>query len=306
MPASPWKIFSWRNGICSGDWEGGGAMALICMGVGGLWLTERALKPVKQSYNQLRQFTADASHELRSPLTVMQGFVELMEDHPERVHPADVKKLAGLASATEQMTSLTEDLLLLARADAGVEISERDCRSILVGEFLEELVSHYWDIAKQREIDLKVDIADRSLMVIFGNRMRLRRLFVNLLDNALQYTPANGRVTVKLDRASRWAIARIEDTGIGIPDEQLESVFQRFWRADAARSQRHNGSGLGLAIAQTIAQQHGGSITVTSVVGEGSCFKVSLPVEATRQPPDPGFLSRDKRLLTGPLRQNRP
>lgn len=257
----------------------GGSLALGCIGISSLWLTDRALIPVKQSFNQLRQFTADASHELRTPLTVIQGFVELMQEHPERVHPADIKKLQVLSSATEQMTCLTEDLLLLARADAGSEIATSDRHSILLDKLLEDLVSNYGDLARQQGIHLQFDRIEGHQTTIVGNSMHLRRLFGNLIENALQYTSGGGTIRVEVEPAARWVVTRIIDTGIGIPPEQLKFIFQRFWRAEAARTYRHTGSGLGLAIAQTIAQQHGGSIKATSVIKQGSCFTVALPAD---------------------------
>ncbi|WP_017326485.1 cell wall metabolism sensor histidine kinase WalK [Synechococcus sp. PCC 7336] len=260
----------------------GGSVALGCIGVGGLWLTKRALEPVEQSFQRLRQFTADASHELRGPLTVMQGFVDLMQVHPERVHPADERKLAALSSATEQMTHLTEDLLLLARADAGVEASDGDRGRICLSELLGELVAETYDRAKRAEIQLQFRPAETAKTEIWGDAMRLRRLFGNLIDNAIQYTPAGGTVEVQVDRSPRWIEVAVTDTGIGIPAEHLQAIFERFWRAEEARTHRENGSGLGLAIAQTIARQHGGKIAVSSMVGKGSYFQVALPGEMKR------------------------
>ena len=111
-----------------------------------------------------------------------------------------------------------------------------------------------------------------------GDKAQLSRLFSNLLENALQYTPEGGKVSLTLSKHNRFALVKVRDTGIGISPEQIPKVFDRFWRADKARSRREGGTGLGLSIVQTIAQRHGGKITVTSEVNVGSCFEVRIPI----------------------------
>jgi hypothetical protein len=255
----------------------GGLVALILCGVGSWWLTQQSLLPIEQNFKKLEQFTADASHELRSPLTVIKTSVDVMESHPERVHPADVKKLQGIASATAQMTQLVEDLLWLARQDR----YRGSCLSTMISfpldELLADIIDSFIPQAQGKQITIEANLA--STNYIRGDPKQLQRLFSNLLANALQYTLESGTVIVSSTHVDKWVVVRVEDNGIGIAKEHLALVFDRFWRADPARGKAKEGVGLGLAIALTIAQSHHGNITVTSQLGKGSCFQVSLPID---------------------------
>ena len=253
----------------------GGMMTLGLVAIGGLWLTQNAIEPIERSFKQLKQFTADASHELRGPLSVIQASVEVMRNHPERIHPKDAKKLASIASATTQLSHLAQDLLFLARAEADAFTPAREWKPVSLDKLLQNLVELFEPIAHDKKITLKYQFA--TTVSVMGDDAQLTRLMSNLLENALQYTPSEGRVVVTLTKHNRSALVNVQDTGIGIEREQLPFVFDRFWRADKARTRREGGTGLGLAIAQTIAQRHGGKITVTSQVGVGSCFQVRLP-----------------------------
>ncbi|MBW4517020.1 MAG: HAMP domain-containing histidine kinase [Timaviella obliquedivisa GSE-PSE-MK23-08B] len=255
----------------------GGAVALALTGVGGVWLVNESLKPTRQSFEQLKQFTADASHELRSPLTAIKTSIDVILKHPERIHPKDARKLSAIASATNQMIRLVEDLLLLARSTAvNPALSSVELKPILLDKVLHDLIALLEPQAHSRKIALKSSLA--AGLTVLGDTSKLNRLFSNLLENALQYTPQGGTVALTLGRVNRFVVVNIEDTGIGIAPERLKLVFQRFWRADRARSYRLGGQGLGLSIAQAIAQQHDGEITVSSKEGVGSCFRVRLPL----------------------------
>jgi signal transduction histidine kinase len=243
--------------------------------LGGIWLTQQSLKPVLETLTQLKQFTADASHELRNPLTAIRASIAVMQSHPERIHPADAEKLQAIASASTQMSQLVEDLLLLARMDR--QTPDRNAwKVIALDELLEDLVTLYCDRAAQNHINLDLKLTANA--DIKGDATQLQRLFTNLIANGLQYTPAGGTVTVSLQRMGLQAIVTVQDTGIGIAPEQLPHLFDRFWRADQARSHHHSGTGLGLAIAQAVALSHGGEITVHSVPNQGSTFIVKLPL----------------------------
>jgi signal transduction histidine kinase len=244
--------------------------------IGGLWLTQNAIEPIEKSFRQLKQFTADASHELRGPLSVIQASVEVMRNHPERIHPKDAKKLASIASATTQISHLAQDLLFLARAETDVSTPAHEWRSISLNSILQNLVELFEIIAQEKKITLQYQC--RATVAVMGDEAQLTRLISNLLENALQYTLPGGQVVLTLAKHSRFALVSVQDTGIGIDREQLPFIFDRFWRADKARSRREGGTGLGLAIAQTIAHRHGGKITVTSQVGVGSCFQARLPL----------------------------
>lgn len=254
----------------------GGVMTLGLVAIGGLWLTQNAIEPIEKSFRQLKQFTADASHELRGPLSVIQASVEVMRNHPERIHPKDAKKLASIASATTQISHLAQDLLFLARAETDVSTPAHEWRSISLNSILQNLVELFEIIAQEKKITLQYQC--RATVAVMGDEAQLTRLISNLLENALQYTLPGGQVVLTLAKHSRFALVSVQDTGIGIDREQLPFIFDRFWRADKARSRREGGTGLGLAIAQTIAHRHGGKITVTSQVGVGSCFQARLPL----------------------------
>lgn len=253
----------------------GGIIALILSTIGSLWLTEQALRPVEQSFQQLKQFTADASHELRSPLTVIRTAVAVIFSHPERIHPLDTKKVVAIASATEQMIHLTEDLLFLARNDTAMPPLVFEQIPLSLNDIVQDLVERLNPQAQAKEIALKSDLL--AEVSIIGNAAQLNRLFSNLLENALQYTLPGGSVVLSIATQNRLVVVSVKDTGIGVAPEHLSLIFQRFWRADTARSQRVGGLGLGLAIAQTIAQRHRGKVTVSSEIGVGSCFQVWLP-----------------------------
>lgn len=254
----------------------GGMMTIFLIGLGGFWLAQKAIEPIEESFQKLKQFTGDASHELRGPLTAIKASVDVMQSHPERIHPKDSKKITAIASATTQMSHLIEDLLFLARTDRDVVIPDREKKPLLINTILQHIVTLLEPFAQNKEITLKADLSLEILVV--GDQTQLTRLFSNLIENALQYTPVGGEVKVQLSKQNRYAMINIKDTGIGIAPDQIPFIFDRFWRADKARSRREGGTGLGLAIAAAIAKSHGGKITVTSQVDVGSCFQVRIPM----------------------------
>ncbi len=244
--------------------------------LGGFWLTKKAIEPVEQSVEQLKQFTADASHELRGPLTAIKASIEVMRNHPERIHPKDVRKLGAIASATDQMTHLVQDLLFLARTEGTKMPTEGEMIELSLNHLLQELVDWLEPLAQEKNLTLEYQALDK--VSVMGDKGQLNRLFSNLIQNALQYTPEKGFVIVTLSQHHRLGRVTVQDTGIGIAPKDLPLVFNRFWRADKARSRRGGGTGLGLAISQAIVQHHRGKITVSSQLGVGTCFEVSLPM----------------------------
>ncbi len=254
---------------------GGIAIALLVSGIGGVILTRQAMQPIEQSFQRLNSFTADASHELRSPLMAIKSNAAVALKYPEGMRETDAEKFQAIANATNQMTRLTEDLLLLARTD---NLPNHDGNTINLTSILIELVQIYKLQYQAKQINLKTQLTDS--LYLLGNAVQLGRLFTNLIENALHYTPSKGVVEIKTSRVGSLIYVNVKDTGVGIAPEHLEQVFDRFWRADQSRSYWAGGSGLGLAIAQAIAQKHGGLITVTSQLGVGSCFTVRLPASA--------------------------
>ncbi len=256
------------------DWGLGSAVVitLAFSSLGGVWLTRKAMQPIEQGFLRLTQFTADASHELRSPLMAITTNAEVALEYPEGLRPKDLKKFKAIASAADQMTRLTEDLLLLARSDQALNLRRE---SVNLEELLNNLVELYQPQADAKEISLSANLIGH--LFVLGDLVQLTRVFANLIENALQYTPQGGKIEVQMMRISQQLSIKVKDTGIGMTPEQLEQVFERFWRADEGRSYRARGFGLGLAIAQSTVQNHGGTLTVTSQLGVGSCFTVQLP-----------------------------
>ena len=261
----------------------GEMFTLVLIGLGGFWLTQKAIEPIEASFLQLKQFTADASHELRSPLTAIKASVDIMRTHPERIHPKDVKKLQAISGATMQMNQTLEDLLFLARADADSDLSvkARKLAPVSLNQILQNCFVLLEPLANEKKIVFQSKFRDE--VKIFGDTAQLSRLFSNLLENALQYTPDEGRVSLDLYKQNRFAVVSVRDTGIGIAPDQISKVFDRFWRANKARSRREGGTGLGLAISQAIAKRHGGKISVTSELNIGTCFLVRIPILDTKR-----------------------
>lgn len=256
----------------------GGMLTLILIGLGGFWLTQKAIEPIEASFLQLKQFTADASHELRSPLTAIKASIDIMRIHPERIHPKDVKKLEAISGATLQMNQTLEDLLFLARADANPNQAMRDRKltPLSLNQILQNCFVLLEPLASEKQIVFQSKFRDE--ISVLGDAAQLSRLFSNLLENALQYTPDEGRVSLDLYKQNRMAIISVRDTGIGLAPDQVSKVFDRFWRANKARSRRKGGTGLGLAISAAIAKRHGGKISVTSELNIGTCFLVRIPI----------------------------
>lgn len=235
-----------------------------------LLLTRKAVQPLEISLRRLRQFSLDASHELRGPLAALAANAEmgLLDGNGEPSQQR--KRFEAIASATAQMEYLVEDLLLLARQDEG---RLDHPRPLDLSQLLLEQLDLHRDVFSLHQQHLSVAIEPQ--LMVQGQATLLQRLWRNLLDNAQRYTPAGGSVTVQARRRGALITVSIADTGMGLSPEQLPRVFERFWRASPDRSQ--GGAGLGLAIANRICLAHGGSIRVTSQQGKGSRFLVELP-----------------------------
>jgi signal transduction histidine kinase len=252
---------------------GGAAISLILVSFGGIFLTRQAMQPIEQSFDRLQQFTADASHELRSPLMAIKASSQVAMRYPEGMRPSDADEFRAIAQSAERMTRLTEDLLMLARMDKKLKVR---WENINLPELLQHLVQQLQSQAVAKDLTLVYQPINSPM--IKGNSEQILRLFTNLIENAIYYTPASGQITISGNVSGQWIAINIKDTGIGIAPEQIEHIFDRFWRADTSRSQWTGGSGLGLAIAQSIAESHGGKISVTSQLAVGSCFTVRLPI----------------------------
>lgn len=228
---------------------------------------------LESSFERIRQFTADASHELRTPLTIMTGELELALR--SRKTPDEYQ--AVLSSALQEVLRLShvvESLLLLSRTDMG-RVSLHMER-VNLGELLADLADAATILGTQKNIYITFRTSPDLYVSADGGK--LRQVFLNLVDNAVKYTPSGGMISIAIHREGNWAEVRVRDTGIGIEREHLRKIFDRFYRVDKARSRELGGAGLGLSIVQWIIQIHNGTISVESEPAKGSTFIVRLPI----------------------------
>ncbi|WP_204137199.1 cell wall metabolism sensor histidine kinase WalK [Halomicronema sp. CCY15110] len=264
----------------------------------GWLLSGIAIAPVRESYQQLKQFTADASHELRNPIAVIQTNVQVALADPEPDAVAQQQQLQVIERLTRRLGRLVDDLLFLARQEGGLvpfEVESVDI-SVLLTDVIEEQAA----IADHKHIQLNCQACETALLslasepsspsavtppnwMVQGNADQLLRLFTNIISNSLQYTPDDGRIEISLEE-EKWqnqaTIAiTIQDNGVGIPEAALPHIFDRFYRVDPARQRSAtSGSGLGLAIAKVIVENHGGDIQLHSRPQQGTEVKIRLPV----------------------------
>ncbi len=233
----------------------------------------QTLDRLERLFHSRQRFLADVSHELRTPLTTIRGNVDLMR----RMGEADPEALDVVQDELKRMTRLVDDLLLLARADTG---------GLPLQQAIVDLDVVFLDVYRQFlsiEPPVNLILKEVDQVSVLGDKDRLKQLILNMIDNAVKYTPPGGDVMLGLSKSNGVAEIEISDTGVGIPAEDLPRIFDRFYRVDKARSRNLGGSGLGLSIAKWIAQAHGGSIRVESTVGEGSSFYITLPVVTNRE-----------------------
>ncbi len=289
-------------------------LVVVLAGVGGLFLADRTLKPVEriadiargigesdlsrridvqtddelgrlastlngmiarleEAFNKQRQFVADASHELRTPLAIIQAESSLALGK-SRTQEEFKRSLELVSQEVDYMSDIVGKLLLLARSDAGVEpvdFQDVDLKDLLVG-----LAQDVEALAQEK--GLRFTLGSTDGLTIKGDRLKLRQLFLIILDNAIRHTPAGGSISGSLVLRDGRAVVSIGDTGIGIPAEHLPFIFDRFYRVDKARSRAEGGMGLGLSIAMSIAKMHGGGIEVESQAGAGTTFHIVLPL----------------------------
>ncbi|MEP7285152.1 MAG: ATP-binding protein [Chloroflexota bacterium] len=239
-----------------------------------------------------RRFVADVSHELRTPLTTIQGNLDLLKRYGD-----DPTSMEAIDSEVKRMTRLVGDLLLLAQADGGrlpLDMTTVELDTLALEVFKQARVL-------AQDIDLRLGMIEP--VHVRGDEDRLRQLLLNLVTNAIKYTPAGGKVTINLIHKAGYAFLSVSDTGIGIPPEDLDHIFDRFYRVDKARSRQMGGTGLGLSIASWIAEAHQGRIWAESNVGQGSTFTLQLP--STDQPETPEAMRETRPRLVIPIRLRR-
>jgi two-component system, OmpR family, manganese sensing sensor histidine kinase len=266
------------------DLLGWTALVVAAVGAIGWLLSGLAMQPIVASYDRLKQFTADASHELRNPIAMIQTNVQAALVAPNSDPLAQAQQLQVVERLTRRLGRLVDDLLFLARQDSGMVQPVPEI--VALDEVLTEVVEEQLGQALQKPLELLLEFEEAGtepgetenelgVFEVAGDRVQLTRLFTNLISNAIQYTPPQGQVRVQIAQASEASrsgaqiIVRVADTGLGIPAQDLEHLFERFYRV-----------GLGLAIAQAIVEQHQGQIEVASQEQQGTTFTVTLPAIA--------------------------
>src|SRR5712671_286140 len=234
------------------------------------------IERLEESFQQINRFSADASHELRTPLTVLQGELEAMAAKDHNL-PAEVRDTIGSAlEETQRLSKIVENLLAISRLEAG-EARVQPVR-LDFAELARTTADQMKLLAEEKRISLTSDGTDP--VEVDADPSRLKQVIVNLLDNAIKYTPQGGNIGISITRRDDHAVLEVADSGLGISAIDLPHVFERFYRADKARSRQMGGTGLGLSIVRSICLAHGGQVTVNSTEGRGSLFRVVLPVAA--------------------------
>lgn len=250
-----------------------GGISLVLVFTISLYLANKALVPIKTSWEKQRAFVADASHELRTPLAVLSTNLEIVLDNPGETIESQSNWLENIQSEVGRMSKLVEELLFLARSDSDTDAAVK-IEFNLTGA-LTQVCELFSPFAEEKGLTLTHDI--ESNIFFTGHEGHLKQLTTILLDNAMKYTPAQGEVSLRLHQTVTELVITVSDTGIGIPEEHHEKIFERFYKLDKARTKNDNGAGLGLSIADCIAKEHNGRIQISNNHPCGTIFKVSLP-----------------------------
>lgn len=256
-------------------------LSMLVVAAASWWLAGLAMRPVYHSYQQIQQFTADAAHELRTPIASIRATIESVQtNNLSREEMQETLEVVNRQNS--RLAHLVQDLLVLSRMDqqTWVETYHPCCLNDLIHDLVESL--SVLEIAAPIKLTMQCRVSQP--LYVMGNENQLSRLFSNLIVNALQYTPSDGVVTVILERDESHCLIRVQDTGIGIALTDQPHIFDRFYRVSSDRSRHDGGAGLGLAIAKVITESHRGSIQVKSQMGRGTTFTVRLPLQSVTQP----------------------
>jgi signal transduction histidine kinase len=254
-------------------------LAIALTGIASWWLAGLAMQPVQRSYQRIQQFTADAAHELRTPLASLRASVQASVRESALSPQEALETLQTVDRQSYRLAQLVNSLLFLCQLDQQtMPIEPSLC---CLNDLLRGLVEDVEALAIVADIQLKLDVRVTHPLHVLGNDEQLYRLVSNLIMNAIQHTRSGGQVTVVLDRNQNQAIIQVQDTGVGIADDDQARIFDRFYRAAQDRSHAQGGTGLGLAIAQAVAQSHQGNLTVQSQLGKGSVFTLRLPLKSS-------------------------
>jgi signal transduction histidine kinase len=254
---------------------GGGAGLALAM-AGGFWLSDRALKPIRTAMDKQKEFVADASHELRTPLALIRANAEILKREGYKPVESNIESVDDIILETDRLAALVTQMLTLARAETD---QPPQFVPVDLNGLAQDTAREMRLLAEQRDISIAVDAGDET--IVSGDPLRLRELITILLDNSLKYSEEGAAVTVRVRPDSGRAVLKVTDTGRGIPTEAMPKLFDRFYRADKARSREMGGSGLGLSIAKWIADVHKGTIGIESIPGQGTTVTVGLPLAAS-------------------------
>ncbi len=243
--------------------------------VSGYFIAGRSIKPIQQSMQRQNEFIADASHELRTPVTIMRTNLDVLRSDPQATVESQSEWLESAYRETGHMEKLITALLETAKADLGRLVLEKV--PVDLNEVCEINISRFKSTAAKKKIEL-IYLPDSEKVAVSGDRARLIQLLSIITDNAVRYTPAGRSITLSMVREGSHARITLRDEGIGIEKEECEKIFERFYRTDKARSRAEGGSGLGLAIAREITAAHGGSIYAESEKGRGTVITIILPI----------------------------
>src|SRR5262249_15458523 len=233
----------------------------------------RMIERLEESFLYVSRFTADASHEWRTPVTSLRGELEAAVEQSQPT-PELRETIGSALEEAERLSRIVESLMAISRLDAGEARMERD--TLDLAELASSTTEQMRLLAEDKNIALRCESDEQ--VTVEGDRARLKQVIVNLVDNAIKYTPAGGLFGVKIRASNSHAVVEVNDNGVGIPPEGLPHIFERFYRVDKARSRQMGGAGLGLSIIKAIVTAHGGQVRVESVEGEGSRFLVELPI----------------------------
>jgi signal transduction histidine kinase len=225
------------------------------------------------AFQNSKRFVADASHELRTPLTVLRGELENLAEHP--LVGSDWRERAtSLLEEAVHLSKIVEQLFTLSRLDAGEAQTEWEAFDL--SELAKTTADQMGLLAEDKGISICCNASHAIL--VEGDRVRLKQVIVNLLDNAIKYTPGNGLIQLRVHGVNGHAVLEVEDNGIGIPREALPHIFERFYRVDQMRTGDSESAGLGLSIVKSICSAHGADVEASSVPSRGSCFRIKLPL----------------------------
>ena len=259
-----------------------GGVALVGAGLGGLFLSNRALAPARLAWTNQQRFIADAAHELRTPLTLLRADAEVLLRGREHLEAEDAALLEDIVAETSHMSNLTSNLLTLARLDNRFSHQEQEVVSL--AELAQKGARRVQALAEQRGITVQMENTNDSYVI--GDPMLLEQAVLALLDNAIKYNREGGRVMVRTEAKDERALLEVQDSGIGIATEHLSHLGERFYRVDKARSREAGGTGLGLSIARSIAVAHGGLLSLSSVPEQGTTVTLTLPLAYGALPDD--------------------